>query len=76
MSDYLQTERAQEWRETIRKSMKNKDRTNIPRVVMPEVDPEVLIPVDSAEAEIGGIYPVTITEAMPFELIGRISGLS
>ena len=41
MSDYLQTERAQEWRETIRKSMKNKDRTNIPRVVMPEVDPEV-----------------------------------
>lgn len=42
----------------------------------PEVDPEVLIPVDSAEAEIGGIYPVTITEAMPFELIGRISGLS
>ena len=41
MSDYLQAERAQEWREMLRKSMKNKDRTNIPRVVMPEVDPVV-----------------------------------
>jgi len=41
MSDYLEVERAQEWREALRKSMKNKDRTNIPRVIMPEVDPEV-----------------------------------
>ncbi len=41
MSEYLQAERAQEWRETLRKSMKNKDRTNLERVKMPEVDPEV-----------------------------------
>ncbi len=41
MSEYLQAERAQEWREIQRKSMKNKDRTAIPRVKMPEVDPEV-----------------------------------
>ena len=41
MSDYLQAERAQEWREALRKSMKNKDRTNLPRVKMHEVDPEV-----------------------------------
>ena len=41
MSDYLQAERAQEWREMLRKSMKNKDRTVIPRVKMPEVDPVV-----------------------------------
>jgi glutamate synthase (NADPH/NADH) small chain len=41
MSDYLQVERAQEWREILRTSMKNKDRTTIPRVVMPEVDPAV-----------------------------------
>ncbi len=41
MSEYLKAERAREWRETLRKSMKNKERTVIPRVHMPEVDPEV-----------------------------------
>lgn len=41
MSEYLKAERSLEWRETLRKSMKNKDRTAIPRVKMPEVDPEV-----------------------------------
>lgn len=41
MSEYLKAERAREWRETLRKSMKNKERTAIPRVHMPEVDPEV-----------------------------------
>ena len=41
MSEYLKSERAREWRETLRKSMKNKERTAIPRVHMPEVDPEV-----------------------------------
>ena len=39
MNDYLKNERSQEWRETLRKSMKNKGRTDIPRVKMPEVDP-------------------------------------
>jgi len=41
MSEHLHAERAQEWREILRKSMKNKDRTSIPRVKMPELDPEV-----------------------------------
>ncbi|MBZ4651464.1 MAG: sudA [Proteiniphilum sp.] len=41
MSEHLKAERAQEWREILRKSMKNKDRTAISRVKMPEVDPEV-----------------------------------
>lgn len=41
MNEYLKTERAAEWRETLRKSMKNKERTDIPRVKMPEVDPIV-----------------------------------
>lgn len=41
INEFLQAERAQEWREALRKSMKNKDRTAIPRVKMPEVDPEV-----------------------------------
>ncbi|MDY9919897.1 putative oxidoreductase [Proteiniphilum saccharofermentans] len=41
MSEYLKAERAQEWREALRKSIKNKDRIAIPRVKMPEVDPAV-----------------------------------
>lgn len=41
INEYLKAERAQEWRETLRKTMKNKDRTAIPRVKMPEVDPAV-----------------------------------
>ena len=40
-NEYLKAERAQEWRETLRKSMKNKDRTDLPRVKMPEVPPEI-----------------------------------
>ncbi|MDD3788359.1 MAG: NADPH-dependent glutamate synthase [Petrimonas sp.] len=39
--EYLKTERAQEWREALRKTMRNKERTDIPRVKMPEVDPEI-----------------------------------
>ncbi len=41
MSEYLQTERAKEWRTTLRASLKNKDRVAIPRVQMPERDPMV-----------------------------------
>jgi glutamate synthase (NADPH/NADH) small chain len=41
MSEYLKAERAVAWREELRKSMKNKDRIAIPRVVMPEVDPDI-----------------------------------
>ncbi len=39
--EYLQAERAQSWREELRKSIKNKERTNFARVKMPEVDPEI-----------------------------------
>lgn len=39
--EYLKDERAQEWREALRKTMKNKERTDISRVKMPEVDPNV-----------------------------------
>ena len=41
MSEYLKVERSAEWREVIRKTMKNKDRIAIPRVKMPEIDPVV-----------------------------------
>ncbi len=36
--EYLASERAQEWRETLRKSKKNKERTDIVRVHMNELD--------------------------------------
>lgn len=41
MSEYLQAERAQAWREEIRKTIKNKERTDKPRVRMNELDPEI-----------------------------------
>lgn len=39
--EYLKAERAQEWRQEIRKTIKNKDRLTFTRVDMPEVDPVV-----------------------------------
>lgn len=41
MSEILKIERAAEWREVLRKSLKNKDRIALSRVKMPEVDPEI-----------------------------------
>lgn len=41
LQDYLKEERQQPWREELRKSMKAKERTDIPRVKMPEEDPVV-----------------------------------
>lgn len=38
----------------------------------PEVDPEVLIPVDSVDLEIGQFYNVMIESAGPYELIGKV----
>lgn len=38
----------------------------------PEVDPEVLIPVDSCQMEIGKFYNVEISSAGPYELIGKL----
>mgnify|MGYP002521197496 CR=1 FL=1 len=39
----------------------------------PEVDPEVLIPVNSCKLEIGNFYKIEITDATPFELIGKLA---
>ena len=36
----IASRRAEPWREELRKRMKNKERTDIPRVKMPELDPE------------------------------------
>ncbi len=40
MTERLAQERSQEWRETLRNSMKAKDRTSLERVAMPEADPD------------------------------------
>ncbi len=40
----------------------------------PEVDMEVLIPVDAGSAEIGRFYPVRITGAEEFDLYGEFTG--
>ena len=41
ISEYLKAERNQPWREELRKSVKNADRTKRERVVMPEQDPVI-----------------------------------
>ena len=41
--EYLHAERNQPWREALRKTMKNKERTDLPRVKMPEQPPEIRI---------------------------------
>lgn len=38
IQEYLQEQRKQPWREELRKSMKNKERAELPRVKMPELD--------------------------------------
>ena len=39
-AEYLKAQRSEPWREELRKSMKNKERADIPRVKMPELDPD------------------------------------
>ena len=38
--ELIAARRAEPWREALRKSKKNKERTDIPRVEMTELDPE------------------------------------
>ena len=38
--EYIKAQRNEPWREELRKSLKNKERVAIPRVKMPELDPE------------------------------------
>lgn len=40
----------------------------------PEVDPEVLIPVENGKLEIGNFYQVEITNNTPFEIFGKVVG--
>lgn len=57
------TDRKAEWREELRKSMKAKERTLIPRVVMPELDPAYRATTRTEEVNTGLSREQAITEA-------------
>lgn len=60
--DILTAERAAEWREALRKGMKTKERTDIPRVHMNELDPAIRIK-GNAEVNLGLTLEQAMTEA-------------
>jgi glutamate synthase (NADPH) small chain len=51
--EYLKKERNQEWRSELRSKIKGKDRTNIARVKMPELEPEIRVKSQSREVNRG-----------------------
>jgi len=51
--EYLKEERNQEWRAILRSKTKNKDRTLIPRVKMPELAPEIRVKYQDREVNMG-----------------------
>lgn len=51
--EYLQIEREKEWRVELRKKISNKERTNKPRTVMPEMDPFERIKYQDREVNLG-----------------------
>ena len=57
------TDRQSEWRETLRKSMKPKERTQIERVKMPELDPTYRATTRTEEVNIGLTPQMAMTEA-------------
>ena len=57
------TDRDSEWRKALRASMKPKERTAIPRVVMPELDPVYRATTRTEEVNIGLTKEMAMTEA-------------
>ncbi|MBN1924431.1 MAG: dihydropyrimidine dehydrogenase, partial [Prolixibacteraceae bacterium] len=53
LADYLKERRDQEWRAELRKKIKGKERTEIPRVKMPEVEPEERVKYQNVEVNLG-----------------------
>ena len=51
--EYLKNERSQEWRAALRSKTKNKERTAIQRVHMPEQAPEVRVKYQDREVNLG-----------------------
>ena len=57
------TDRDAEWRKELRANLKAKERTQIPRVVMPELDPEYRATVRNEEVNIGLTAEMAVQEA-------------
>ena len=57
------TDRETEWRKELRASMKPKERTLIPRVIMPELDPVYRATTRTEEVNIGLTAEMALTEA-------------
>ena len=53
LADYLKERRDQEWRADLRKKLKGKERTDIPRVKMPEVEPLERVKYQNIEVNLG-----------------------
>lgn len=51
--DILKEERSKEWRSELRSKLKGKERTNIPRVKMPELEPEIRVHYQNREVNKG-----------------------
>jgi glutamate synthase (NADPH/NADH) small chain len=63
LKEYLKTEREKEWRVELRSKTKNKERTEIPRVKMPELDPMERIKYQDREVNQGLSVTQAQTEA-------------
>jgi glutamate synthase (NADPH/NADH) small chain len=61
--EVLKTERSAEWREVLRKAIKNKDRISIDRVHMPELDPCIRVKHQDREVNKGLALEDAIREA-------------
>jgi len=62
-ADYLKERREQEWRVELRKKRKGKERTDIPRIHMPEVDPTERVKYQNVEVNLGLKAEQAIVEA-------------
>ena len=51
--EFLKNERSQEWRAALRSKIKNKERTALPRVHMPEQAPEIRVKYQDREVNLG-----------------------
>ncbi|HNW52040.1 MAG TPA: NADPH-dependent glutamate synthase [Prolixibacteraceae bacterium] len=62
-TEYLKERRDLEWRSELRKTLKGKERTDIPRVKMPEVEPEERIKYQNVEVNTGLTEEQAVKEA-------------
>jgi len=63
LEEYLKERREQEWRAELRKKLKGKERTDILRVHMPEVDPKERVKYQNVEVNLGLTEEQALVEA-------------